>query len=152
MLHMKPQWEAAMRITRILAVMVLVVMSGGANRALAQADRGEDRNVSRVAANFTQLAGSEENALALVSALRSGQRVTLVTDGGGAKLPVTTTFELPTGPMPWDNVVISLALARDSLARAGIAHPTAEQLEAALLGGDVSTAKGTIRLTGALVR
>jgi hypothetical protein len=54
--------------------------------------------------------------------------------------------------MPWDNVVISLALARDSLARAGIAHPTAEQLEAALLGGEVSTARGTIRLTGALVR
>ena len=141
-----------MRAMRILAVVVLVVIIVGAPAALAQADRGEDRNASRVAANFKQLAGSEENALALVNALRSGQRVTLVSDAGGAKLPVTTTFELPTGPMPWDNVVISLALARDSLARAGIAHPTAEQLEAALLGGEVSTAKGTIRLTGALIR
>lgn len=141
-----------MRTMRILAVVVLVVITVGANPALAQADRGEDRNASRVAANFTQLAGSEENALALVSALRNGQRVTLVHEAGGTKLPVTTSFELPTGPMPWDNVVISLALARDSLARAGIAQPTAEQLEAALLGGDVSTAKGTIRLTGALIR
>ncbi|SRR5258706_1520227 len=135
---------------RILAAVVLVAVN--ANVALAQVDRGEDRNATRVAANFKQLAGSEENALALVNALRSGQRVTLVSDAGGAKLPVTTTFELPTGPMPWDNVVISLALARDSLARAGIAHPSAEQLEAALLGGEVSTAKGTIRLTGALIR
>lgn len=139
-----------MRAMRILAAVVLVGV--GAIPALAQADRGEDRNASRVAANFTQLAGSEENALALVSALRNGQRVTLVSDIGGAKLPVTTTFELPTGPMPWDNVVISLALARDSLARAGIAQPTPEQLEAALLGGDVTTAKGTVRLTGTLVR
>jgi hypothetical protein len=139
-----------MRAMRILAAVLLVGV--GAIPALAQVDRGEDRNASRVAANFTQLAGSEENALALVSALRNGQRVTLVSDTGGAKLPVTTTFELPTGPMPWDNVVISLALARDSLARAGIAQPTPEQLEAALLGGDVTTAKGTIRLTGTLVR
>jgi hypothetical protein len=140
------------RTMRILAVVVLGVIIVGAPSALAQVDRGEDRNASRVAANFTQLAGSEENALALVNALRSGQRVMLVSEAGGAKLPVTTTFELPTGPMPWDNVVISLALARDSLARAGISQPTAEQLEAALLGGEVSTARGTIRLTGALVR
>jgi hypothetical protein len=140
-----------MRTMRILAIVVVVVACAAPNLALAQVD-GDNRNASRVAANFKQLAGSEENALALVNALRSGQRVTLVSEAGGAKLPVTTTFELPTGPMPWDNVVISLALARDSLARAGIAHPTAEQLEAALLGGEVSTAKGTIRLTGTLIR
>ena len=141
-----------MRTMRILAVVLAVAAFGSANPALAQANRSEDGNASRVAANFTQLAGSEENALALVNALRSGQRVMLVSQADSAKLPVTTTFELPTGPMPWDNVVISLALARDSLARAGISQPSAEQLEAALLGGEISTATGTIRLTGALVR
>lgn len=141
-----------MRTMRILAVAVLVVVINGASLVLAQFDRGEDGNASRIAAHFTRLAGSEENALALVNALRNGQRVMLVWDAGGARMPVTTTFELPTGPMDWDNVMISLALARDSLARAGIAYPTAEELEAALLGGDVTTLRGTIRLKGSLVR
>ena len=141
-----------MKTMRILAVAVLVVVILGAPFALGQSDRGEDGNASRIAAHFARLAGSEENALALVNALRNGQRVMLVWEAGGAKMPVTTTFELPTGRMDWDNVMISLALARDSLARAGIAYPSAEELEAALLGGDVNTLKGTIRFTGALVR
>ena len=142
-----------MRTTRILAVAVMLsAVISGAQPSLAQSDRGEDRDASRIAAHFTRLAGSEENALALVNALHSGGRVYLVSEAGGAKMPVTTTFELPSGPMGWDDVMIALALARDSLARAGITFPTAEELEAALLGGDVTTVRGTIRLTGALVR
>ena len=141
-----------MRTMRILAVVALLVVLFGAPFVLAQADNGEERSAQRIAAHFTRLAGSEENALALVNALRNGERVTLVTDAGDAKVPVTTTFELPTGPMGWDNVLITLALARDSLACAGIGFPTAEELEAALLGGDVKTVRGTLHLAGALVR
>jgi len=141
-----------MRTMRILAATMCSVVMLGAPLALAQPDAGEERNAARIAAHFTRLAGSEENAMALVNALRNGERVTLVTDAGDAKMPVTTTFELPTGPMGWDNVLITLALARDALARAGIGFPTAEELEAALLGGDVKTARGTIHLAGALVR
>jgi hypothetical protein len=139
--------------TRILAVaVVLLAVTNAAQYSLAQIDRGEDRDASRIAAQFTGLAGTEDNALALVNALHSGERVILVSEAGGARVPVTTTFELPTGPMGWDDVMISLALARDSLARAGINFPTAEELEAALLGGDVKTVRGTVRLTSALAR
>ena len=141
-----------MRAMRILAVVVLVVVIVGAPSALGQSDRSEERNASSIAAQFTRLAGSEENALALVKALRNGERVTLVAEAGGAKMPVMTTFELPGGTMSWDNVMISLALARDSLARAGILYPTGEELEAALLGGEVATTRGSVRLTGALIR
>ena len=140
-----------MRTMRILAVMLLIGIVLAAPYALAQPGRDEG-NAARIAANFVRLAGSEENALALVNALHSGERVTLVADAGGTKTPVTTCFELPTGPMDWDNVVISLALARDSLTRAGVMHPTPEELEAALLGGDIFTAKGRIRLGGALYK
>jgi hypothetical protein len=141
-----------MRTPRILAAAVLLAMMNATPYALAQADRGEDGNASRIAAQFTRLAGSEDNALALVSALRNGERVILVSEAGTAKMPITTTFELPGGPMGWDDVMISLALARDALARAGITFPTAEELEAALLGGDVATVRGSIHLTGVLVR
>ena len=139
--------------TRILAVAVMLLGTiNVAHYSLAQSDRGEDGNASRIAAQFTRLAGSEDNAFALVNALRNGERVILVSEAGTAKIPITTTFELPGGPMGWDDVMISLALARDSLARAGITFPTAEELEAALLGGDVTTVRGSIHLTGVLAR
>jgi hypothetical protein len=141
-----------MRAMRILAVVVLVGFVVAAPYARAQSDGNEERNALGIAAQFTRLAGSEENALALVKALRDGERVTLVAEAGGTKVPVMTTFELPGGKMSWDNVMISLALARDSLTRAGILYPTGEELEAALLGGDVATTRGSVRLTGALIR
>lgn len=138
---------------RILARVVVVVgMVVGAPYAFAQADANEERNALSIAAQFTRLAGSEENALALVKALRNGARVTLVAETGGARIPVMTTFELPAGTMSWDNVMITLALARDGLTRAGILYPTGEELEAALLGGDVATTRGNVRLTGSLIK
>lgn len=140
-----------MKTMRILAVMLLIAVVVAAPFALGQTGK-DDNHAARIAASFVRLAGSEENALALVNALHSGDRVTLVSDAGGARTPLTTSFELPTGPMDWDNVMIALALARDSLTRAGVLHPTPEELEAALLGGDISTAKGRIRLGGALYK
>ena len=138
---------------RILAAVVVVVgMVVAAPQALAQADANEERNALSIAAQFTRLAGSEENALALVKALRNGARVTLVAEASGTKMPVMTTFELPPGTMSWDNVMITLALARDGLTRAGILYPTGEELEAALLGGDVATTRGNVRLTGSLIK
>ncbi len=116
----------------------------------APADRDETGVAGKIAARYVGLAGSEENALALVLALRNGERVTLVSDTDGASVPVTTIFELPTGRMGWDNVNIALALAKDSLVRAGISFPTAEELESALVGGDVTGAHGRTTLRGVL--
>ena len=114
------------------------------------ADRDDAGVAGKIAAHYVALAGSEENALALVLALRNGERVTLVSDADGASVPVTTIFELPTGRMGWDNVNIALALARDSLVRAGITFPTAEELESALVGGDVTGMHGRTTLRGVL--
>lgn len=63
----------------------------------------------------------------------------------------TTTITPPTGKMGWGNVFISLALAKTALANAGITDPTAEQLQAALTGGDVTLADGsTVTMKGVL--
>jgi hypothetical protein len=116
---------------------------------------GQTLVASKIASNFTSLAGSPENALALVNALRNGGDVTLtstVPPAEGSTEPpatTTTTFTPPTGRMGWGEVKHALALAQDSLARAGISNPTAEQLQTALVGGDivVTNADGTTTTT-----
>lgn len=110
------------------------------------ANRGQALVASKIASNFTNLAGSEDNALALVNALRTGESVQLTyAPAGTSTTPTISTLDPPTGKMGWGNVKISLALAQDQLARLGITNPTAEQLQAALNGGDitVTNADGT---------
>ena len=125
----------------------------------AAASKGQSQVAAKIASFFTNLAGSKDNALALVKALRTGSDVKLVTTttepGTGGAPPTTTTttttFTPPRGKMGWGNVKISLGLAQDALLRAGITKPTAEQLQIALLGGDVKAADGTtVTLKGVL--
>ena len=119
------------------------------------ANAGQTLVATKIAANFTNLAGSTDNALALVNALRTGTDVTLTSTvpppEGSTEPPTTTTttFTPPTGKMGWGEVKHALALAQDSLARAGVTNPTAEQLQAALVGGDITTtnADGTTKTT-----
>lgn len=122
------------------------------------ANKGQTQVAEKIAAFFTNLAGSKENAVALVNALRNGTAVTLKAPAAGTPppagtppAPTTTTFTPPTGQMGWGNVKISLGLAQDALLRAGITKPTAEQLQTALLGGTITKADGTtVTLKGVL--
>ena len=119
------------------------------------ANRGQTQVATRIASSFTNLAGSEDNALALVRALREGTTVKLTstaTAGTGTNTSTTTTtsFTPATGKMGWGNVRIALALAQDALLKAGITKPTAEQLQAALNGGDVTVNGKTVSLQGVL--
>jgi hypothetical protein len=101
-----------------------------------------------MASNFTNLAGGQTNAVALVTALRTGSEVTFTTTTpatteGGTATVTTTTFAPPTKPMGWGNVKHALSLAQYQLTQAGITQPTPAQLQAALMGGDVSVTTGT---------
>lgn len=120
----------------------------------------EERAARPIAARFVALAGSPENAMALVYSLRNGERVTLVQDDGGSRVPLTTVFELPTRGLQWDEVVLCLALVEDTLAREGVRSPSAELLELALQRvvqsladgiGDAAAATGAVA-TGVRVR
>jgi hypothetical protein len=112
------------------AMCVVLAMPLGVN---AEARDVEGEAAAAIAHRFAGIAGNEENAVALALSLRNGDRVTLVQDAGGARVPVTTVFELPTRAMGWDDVRICLALVEDSLARQGVRNPTPEQLEEALV-------------------
>jgi hypothetical protein len=107
---------------------------------------------ARIAARFTLLAGSEENALALVEALREGAPVQLVAPDSQAHVPAVTQIDPPTGRMEWENVRIALALAQDALIRAGIARPCGDDLQAALLGGEVRKPDGSFHEMAGVLR
>ncbi|HYC35073.1 MAG TPA: hypothetical protein VEC19_01525 [Usitatibacter sp.] len=144
---------------KILAVAACVALSplARAQAASTPVIAGQAHVAGKVAARFTGLAGGGENSLALVNALRTGTEARLVTvvpppegsPAGTEATSVTTTFTPPTRPMGWGNVKHSLALAQDQLARAGITSPTAQQLQAALMGGDlvVTNVDGTTTTT-----
>lgn len=115
----------------------------------ALAARDEGRASQRIAGSFTDFAGSEDNAEALVRALRTGETVELAND---APPNTTTTFDPETGRTGWGNVFISLALAKESLAQAGVTEPTAAQIEAALNGGTITVDNQPVVLSGILAQ
>ncbi len=115
---------------------------------------GQTRVAGKFAAPFGTLAGSRENAIALATALRTGSAATLtyrMIGDNGKPTTTTVTITPPTKSMGWGNVSHSLALAQFALNQAGITNPTGAQLQAAFLGGSVTTADGkTVALAGVL--
>ena len=126
-------------MTRTIAVLAAAVLVSIATQAMAQGER-----TVRIASNYSALAGSRDNAIALVEALRYGAPVKLAQPEPAVarRVPAMVVLEPPTGEMEWGDVDRALAMAQDGLARARIARPSAEQLEAALLGGDVTNDHG----------
>ena len=136
-----------MRSAHLLAGSILAAM---APLAASQTNGDEQwlreyaATVAKVAAGFVNLAGSEDNAVALVEALYHGQPVQLVWPSAAteASLPAVTTIEPPTVPMDWDDVRLALILARDALASVGIVRPAGEQLRAVFMGGEFVAPSG----------
>jgi len=100
--------------TALGAVAVLLL---GAQNAGAQS---RDQLVEK----FTPLAGSQANASTLVNGLSNGSTFTIS----------GTTFNPPTHKLGNGEVNISLSLAQAELKQQGIAQPTTQQLQAALIG------------------
>lgn len=101
----------------------------------------------KLVSSFEAFAGSEENSTNLVSGLRTGSPITLTTvrsATAGGLVTESTSFVPPTRPMGWGNVRHALTLAQRELAAQGITQPTPSQLQAALMGGAVTTSSGRI--------
>lgn len=110
--------------------------------------QGDTKVSIELTEKFTGLAGSADNATALVTGLRNGSDIKLVTTVNGTA--TTTTFQPATGKLGYGNVFIALALAQSDLKEAGITNPTSAQLEAALNGGSVAVGDKTVALDGVL--
>lgn len=98
------------------------------------------RVTSRFAGDFATFAGSQENAEALITGLRSGTPITLTSPSASGTVG-TTTITPPTRPMGYGNTYISLSLAKAQLASYGITAPTPQELQAALTGGSLTVTR-----------
>lgn len=94
---------------------------------------GQTAVTGKTAADFGSFYG-QDNAQALAGGLRSGSEISLTTRAPDGSVS-TATFTPPTGSMGNGNVYISMALAQQRLTAAGIAQPTAQQIQAAMTGG-----------------
>ena len=97
-------------------------------------------DATRISTQYSDWAGGRANADSLVAGLRNGSPITLVTNG--ANRSVSIAGFTPTSSMSYGSVSAALANAQRSLARVGIHKPTAEQIQAAVIGGEVVTASG----------
>lgn len=100
---------------------------------------------SRLVSEFSAWAGSRQNADALVRGLHNGSSITLATNGVGGHNVSLAGFT-PGAPMSFEEVREALVSARSSLAHLGVHRPTAEQIQAALIGGEVELARGRTRM------
>lgn len=128
-------------------------LTGSLLASLAGAQRDRDPQALKIALGFAHLAGSEDNILALVDALRLGIAVRLVSPIAAEPpaTPESTVIDPPTGRLGWNDVRMALMLTRDALQRFGIPQPTGEQLKAVLIGGDLTTPNGkAVSLRGIL--
>lgn len=100
-------------------------------------------DLAQLSSQYTAWAGSKANADMLVGGLARGSSITLVTSGpnGSASLAGFT----PSRTMSYGEVRSALGSAQQSLSRLGITRPTAEQIQAALIGGDIVVPGGATR-------
>jgi hypothetical protein len=111
-----------------------------AGNALAASAPAPTTDATRLSSQYSEWAGGRENADSLVAGLRNGAPITLVTNG--ANRAVSIAGFTPTSSMSYGGVGTALANARSTLARAGFNKPTAEQIQAALIGGEITTSNG----------
>jgi hypothetical protein len=104
------------------------------------ANQGQSNVIGKISDDFSGFLGSDSTAV--VTGLRNGTPIRLTSPGSAPGTTDTTIINPPTGKMGHGNVYISLALAKQQLADAGITQPTPQQLQAALTGGTVTTGTG----------
>ncbi len=127
------------KLTFALALASLATGLAVSTKALAAAEPDS----ARLAARYAAWAGGKSNADSLVNGLRNGSSVTLVTTGNNTRNLAGFT---PQARMSDEEIAAALASARGTLASLGIRQPTADQIQAALIGGEVTLADGRTRL------
>ena len=126
--------HATRTYTPIIVFIIAVLALGVAGRTLAADDPGA------LASRYAAWAGGQANAEALVQGLRTGTSITISTARGDGSTSLAGFT--PRAPMSAAQVSTALQRARASLSRLGIDRPSAEQIQAALIGGEVELRDG----------
>lgn len=118
---------------RKLAASLAASLAAASSAMAATAPVGDS---SRIISQYSSWAGSRANSEALVNGLRHGTTITLVTTSPDHS--VSLAGFTPAGAMGEDEISHALSGAQRTLHRLGVVHPTAEQIQAALIGGDIT--------------
>ena len=122
---------------RVLLAVVIALIAAGTPLTAAG-------DTSRLASQYAAWAGGKTNADALVKGLRNGTSIMLSTTGPDRV--VSLAGFTPPARLSDEQVAAALAEARASLRSIGIQRPSADQIQAALIGGEVRLANGSTRL------
>jgi osmotically-inducible protein OsmY len=143
--------ETIMNARRALAVSLAASLALAAN---AMAATRAPVDAARLSSQYSDWAGGKTNADAIVSGMRTGSSVTIVTSGRDRNVSIAGFT--PSARMSEASIAGSLANAQRSLARLGITQPNAEQIQAALIGGEIllpngssAVLRGTVAARGA---
>jgi hypothetical protein len=126
-----------MNPSRALAASLAASLAVAASAMAAPAPASD---ATRLSSQYSEWAGGASNADSLVAGMRNAAPITLVTNG--ADRSVSIAGFTPTAPMSYTSINAALSNAQRSLARLGISKPNAEQIQAALIGGEVTAANG----------
>jgi hypothetical protein len=118
-----------------------VVLTLAALPALAVVAPNESRNLS---SRYSSWAGGKENADNLVTGLQKGSTVMLMTTGPNNTRSLAGFT--PPAALSAEETESALAKARSTLSGMGIKQPSADQMQAALVGGEVTLANGKTRM------
>jgi hypothetical protein len=136
-----PNAPAGRLTTTILVAVSLAVSLFVATRVMAAPASSDTAQLSE---QYSSWAGGKSNAEALVTGLRNGSSITLVTHSSNGVSAVAGFT--PKARLADSEVAGALSSARRSLARVGIRQPTADQIQSALVGGEVTLPNGKTRM------
>ena len=109
--------------------------------AFAAVGTADSRSLS---SRYATWAGGKSNADSLVNGLQSGKTVMIVTQGPNNTRSLAGFT--PPAPMSEEQVESALSKARSNLSSMGIKEPSADQIQAALIGGEVELGNGRTRM------
>ena len=133
-------------VKSMLAASIAAFLAAGAMSASAATPASAPPAHGSLAAQYAGWAGSPENARSLVTGLRSGSSIMIATREPGQRMSLAGFT--PTRAMSEDEVSSALASAKRSLAKLGIHKPSAEQIQAALIGGEVESRGEMVKVQG----
>ena len=131
-----------------LVPLAVVAQTTSTNTTSAAKPAADSNALNKLITQYSQWAGSKENAKSLVLGLNAGSSVTLSGTGTGT----SSTFTPATSKLGVGEVGIALSLAKASLVQQGITNPTPAQLSAALNGGIVTSSTSTTSVAGVLTQ
>lgn len=123
---------------RLAVAVVAIALSAPAVAALAPSD-----DARKISSQYATWAGGKANADALVAGMQNGTTVMLTTKGPDNTRSLAGFT--PQSKMTPEEIAAALARAKSTLASMGVKQPSADQIQAALIGGEVTLAGGRTR-------